>query len=185
MPLPPNWNGPVFHLSQNYPSQVAPDTYPWMSYDPAAQPDQYLAAVLQYCLDGNSAVDWVLQNNTVRGWYRRRGCTGERTGRANSRIDIREIWQPGELAPQQTSSLQNWHMQECVTSRVGIPFGELLGERLPRIPQPPNFPPIQSASNFSLPRGHRLKSRILPDQRPGRLISMPIQARAGRVRPEW
>src|SRR5436853_499645 len=69
VPVPPGWNGPVFHLNQNYPQQVPADTYPWLQFDPTTQPDRYMFSVLQYCLEGNVQTDWVLQANAKRGWY--------------------------------------------------------------------------------------------------------------------
>ena len=38
VPLPPNWQGNVFQLAQNYPHAVPTDTKPWLRYDPRTQP---------------------------------------------------------------------------------------------------------------------------------------------------
>lgn len=104
VPLPPNWTGPVFHLSQSYPNQIASDTYPWMNYDPTTQPDQYLAAVLKYCLEGNSDNDWVLQKSDVRGWYHAPWMHWGAHGREPIHgLTFDRMSQPGELAPQQTA----------------------------------------------------------------------------------
>ena len=68
--IPTGWTGPVFHLSAAYP-KTAPtgDPKPWKAFDFKTQPEQYIRAVLAYCREGNEAVDWAGQNNTVRKWY--------------------------------------------------------------------------------------------------------------------
>ncbi len=104
------WTGPVFKLSQTYPT-VKPSSanLPWKSIDFKTQSEQYGRAVLNYCLQGNTAIDFDVANNTVRKWYHVpwmhwhdggrefvHGMTRERTSRV------------GELAPTQTSQAQNW-----------------------------------------------------------------------------
>jgi hypothetical protein len=106
---PSNWTGPVFHLSQNYPQQIPSDTYPWLQFDPRTQPSQYMLAVLQYCLDGNVQTDWVLQNNAKRGWYHAPWMHWGAHGREPLHgLTFERMSLPGELAPQQTATLQNW-----------------------------------------------------------------------------
>src|SRR5882762_1191128 len=49
---PSGWDGPVFHLSKQYPANVPPEPQPWKAVkltDSAA----YLQTVLDYCLEGN------------------------------------------------------------------------------------------------------------------------------------
>src|ERR1700722_18597574 len=107
--LTPNWSGPVFHLSQNYPQAVRTETYPWTKIDPVKVPELILNTVLRYCLEGNVETDWVLQENKVRLWVHApwlhwgdngrepiHGLTKERTSEAK------------ELAPSQTRRVQNW-----------------------------------------------------------------------------
>jgi hypothetical protein len=109
IPLPAGWNGPVFHLSQNYPQQVSADSYPWLQFDPTHDPDKYMFAVLQYCLDGNVQVDWVLQTNPKRGWFHAPWLHFGAHGREPIHgLTFERMSLPGELAPQQTSVLQNW-----------------------------------------------------------------------------
>lgn len=107
---PAGWSGPVFRLKQDYPATLPPaGSRPWLSFDFRTQPNDYLKAVLDYGLEGNKEVDFVVQNNTVRGWYHApwmhvgaagrefvRGLTRERSSR------------PGELAPTQTGTFENW-----------------------------------------------------------------------------
>src|SRR6185295_14969017 len=60
-PPPAGWTGPVFKLSQAYPATL-PKLEPlskrkWRQFDPKnpTQAPQYLQAVLNYCLEGNTA----------------------------------------------------------------------------------------------------------------------------------
>ena len=71
---PADYKGRVFKLSQNYPMQLPPEEkYPWLKIgfrnggpvDPAA----YLQALLDYGLEGNTAVDFYVEDNKVRKWY--------------------------------------------------------------------------------------------------------------------
>jgi hypothetical protein len=75
-PPPPGWTGPVFKLSQDYPSTL-PSLEPlskrrWRQFDfkNPAQAPQYLQAVLDYCLEGNTEDNFAdVSKNTVRKWY--------------------------------------------------------------------------------------------------------------------
>jgi len=66
---PPGWTGHVFAMSQGYPTTKPVKTAPWASINFTTQPEQYIRAVLAYAIDGNVAVAWDVQNNTVRKWY--------------------------------------------------------------------------------------------------------------------
>jgi len=79
-------------------------TPPWRSIDFTTDPQGYADAVLAYCLEGNLAVDFKVQDNAVRKWYHvpwlhygpsgrdwRRGMTKERFSRPN------ELY-PGQLS---------------------------------------------------------------------------------------
>ncbi len=107
------WTGHVFHLSQNYPSQIPPDKYPWLRYSPTKQPIKYLRAALRYFYAGNIRPDtedsFDPKLNTVRKWYNApwqdfglngrefvHGLTRERSSR------------PYELANTQTSEWANY-----------------------------------------------------------------------------
>ena len=106
---PADWSGPVFQLSQDYPTTLpAAETVPWKTIDFKTDPQGYLQAVIDYCLEGNEAVDFVVQDNAVRTWYHApwlhwggngrefvRGLTRERSSR------------PFELAATQTTTLRN------------------------------------------------------------------------------
>jgi hypothetical protein len=134
-PVPPNWSGTVFRLSQQFPtsdpSKAMPaPTYPWQQFDFHTQPALYIKAVYDYVQEGNREVDWAVQNNAVRRWYHApwmhygdkgrefvRGLTRERTTPAPL--------QPGkgELGPQQTACFQNW-----AVGFLNGPGGYVLGQ---------------------------------------------------------
>src|SRR5436309_12148942 len=75
-PPPAGWIGPVFKLSQNYPATLPAQEpvaqRPWTQFDfkNPAQAQQYLQAVLSYCLEGNTANNFAdVSQNSVRKWY--------------------------------------------------------------------------------------------------------------------
>ena len=104
------WAGQVFKLEQDYPQTLPPTgSRPWTSISFKTRPNDYMKAVLAYALEGNTEVDFVVQNNAVRGWYHApwmhagaaghefvRGLTRERSSR------------PCELHPNQTGTFENW-----------------------------------------------------------------------------
>lgn len=104
--VPSGWTGPVFKLSQDYPTtKPAAGTLPWKSIDFKTKPAEYLNAVLQYCYEGNIEVDWVGQNNTVRKWYHAPWLHADRTkGREFIHGMTRERTTPARrLHPNQTA----------------------------------------------------------------------------------
>jgi len=107
--LPSGWNGPVFKLSQNYPTQISADVYPWQSIDPLTAPNDYMQSVLHYCLAGNIEVDWVVQNNQTRTWYHAPWMHWGDHGREPIRgLTYEKPSGKGVLANTQTDVFQNW-----------------------------------------------------------------------------
>jgi hypothetical protein len=105
----PDAYAPGFQLSTAFPTAVPTDTNPWEAIDFKSDPEGYLAAVLDYVLEGNQEVDWRVGENSTRTWYhapwmhfgRRgrepiRGLTQERGARAF------------ELHIDQTDRTNNW-----------------------------------------------------------------------------
>ena len=67
---PVDWTGPIFQLSQDYPTSLPPaESYPWEQIDFRQKPQGYMSAVLVYCLEGNIEVGFIVQNNQIRKWY--------------------------------------------------------------------------------------------------------------------
>jgi hypothetical protein len=101
----------VFHLSQNYPKTLGPDTQPWRAFDPTRQRSEYLYSALGYFFQGNlnsnAEMSFDPAKNPVRQWYHApwqdfgingrefvHGLTRERTS------------EPGDLHSSQT---HYWH----------------------------------------------------------------------------
>jgi hypothetical protein len=109
-PPPPGWSGPVFRLKQDYPQTLPPaGAQPWRQFDFRTQPNEYIKAALNYALEGNKEVDFVVQNNAVRGWYHAPWMHAGDAGREFIRGLTRErSSRPGELHPNQTGTFENW-----------------------------------------------------------------------------
>ena len=108
--VPAGWTGPVFQLSRDYPAAL-PAGYPkpWKAFDFKTESDQYIRAVLTHCREGNEAVDWVGQDNTIRKWYHAPGLVKGNNGREFIHGLTRERTSPAkELAPTQTQPWTNF-----------------------------------------------------------------------------
>jgi hypothetical protein len=109
-PPPAGWTGQVFKLKQDYPQTLPPTgSHPWTSISFKTKPNDYMKAVLAYALEGNKEVDFVVQNNTVRGWYHAPWMHAGPAGREFMRGLTRErSSRPGELHSSQTGTFENW-----------------------------------------------------------------------------
>jgi hypothetical protein len=109
-PPPSGWTGPVFKLSQNYPTtQPAAGSQPWKAFDFRTQGTQYLRAVLNYALDGNQAVEFDGNRNAVRKWYHTPWLHATNLGREFIHGLTRErSSRPRELHPNQASTFANY-----------------------------------------------------------------------------
>lgn len=107
---PAGWSGPVFMLSQDYPATLPPpETLPWKQFDFRTQAEQYLRNVLAYAMEGNIAVDWQGDRNTVRKWYHVPWLHSTNNGREFVRGLTRErSSRSRELHPNQTSVFANY-----------------------------------------------------------------------------
>jgi hypothetical protein len=107
--LPAGWSGPIFRMSQDYPTSILNDANPWMNFDPTTDPEHYMFALLHYCLEGNVPVDWVIQTNQVRRWYHAPWMHWGNHGREPIHgLTYERVSLPGELSAQQTGTFQNW-----------------------------------------------------------------------------
>src|SRR5215211_2386733 len=123
---PPGWTGPVFRLSQAYPSsRPVIGSAPWRQLSFRTQPAQYLRAVLDYALEGNTAVDFRGQDNSVREWFHAPWMHAGPSGREFIHGLTRErVSRPRELAPTQTSNAQNWAVS-MYNPRGGYVLGQV------------------------------------------------------------
>jgi hypothetical protein len=123
---PSGWTGPVFHLSQAYPAtRPAIGTAPWRQLNFRTQSSQYIKAVLSYALEGNTAVDFQGQDNTVRKWFHAPWMHAGPSGREfiHGLTKERES-RPKELAPTQTAPAQNWAVS-MYNPRGGFVLGKV------------------------------------------------------------
>nr|VFK34005.1 MAG: hypothetical protein BECKMB1821I_GA0114274_105818 [Candidatus Kentron sp. MB]VFK76414.1 MAG: hypothetical protein BECKMB1821H_GA0114242_105518 [Candidatus Kentron sp. MB] len=108
-PVPDDYTGKKFRLSQNYPSSIPVSDRPWESIDFTKNPNRYLRTIRDYIYQGMREIDWEVDKNKVRKWYHVpwmhvgesprefiHGMTRERTSA------------PQELGPRQTEMVQNW-----------------------------------------------------------------------------
>jgi len=113
---PAGWTGPVFTLSQAYPGSL-PNLEPlakrkWRQFnfkDPAQAP-QYMQAVLDYCMEGNTPDNFnAVGQNPVRKWYHAPWLHSTASGREFIHGMTRERpSRVGELGPAQTQEFANW-----------------------------------------------------------------------------
>lgn len=108
--IPGSYTGLRFELSKDYPSQLPTNQpEPWKQIDFKTDPAGYIQAVFDYCLEGQEAADFVVQNNSVRKWHHAPGLIGGTSGREFVRGLTRErTSRPGELHVNQSSFVQNW-----------------------------------------------------------------------------
>jgi hypothetical protein len=134
-PPPAGWTGQVFKLRQDYPQTLPPTgSRPWTSISFRTRPNDYLKAVLAYSLEGNREVDFVVQNNTVRGWYHAPWMHAGPAGREFMRGLTRErSSRPGELHANQTGTFENWAVS-VYNPRGGYTLGRVW--EAPDLPNP-------------------------------------------------
>lgn len=109
---PLGYTDPVFSLSQAYPTAApVPEPMPWDTVNFFVLPGalEYARSVLRYAVEGNTEVDWVIQNNAVRKWYHapwmHPGCGGREFIRGMTR---ERTSRPQELHPNQKAYRDNW-----------------------------------------------------------------------------
>jgi hypothetical protein len=114
-PLPANWTGHVFALSQDYPASAPQDVQPWLAFDPTTQPGEYLKTVFDYFYDGNirndaeSSFDPKL--NSKRMWFHapwQDAATDTNTREPIHGLTRERVSRAAELASQQTHEWNNY-----------------------------------------------------------------------------
>lgn len=111
---PAGWSGPVFKLSQKYPKSLPRiSNPPWLKFDftDPVQAPGYMSAVLNYCLQGNTANDFAdVSRNPVRKWYHAPWLHDGASGREFIHGLTRERpSRVGELGPLHTTNgVENW-----------------------------------------------------------------------------
>jgi hypothetical protein len=144
---PTGWTGPVFKLSQNYPPTL-PALEPlskrkWRNFDfkNPAQAPQYLKAVLDYCLEGNTANNFAdVSQNPVRLWYHAPWLHTTPSGREFIHGLTKERpSQPPELGPAHTAPHDNWAVG-FYNARGGFTIGQVWKDPTHPDPRKATFP---------------------------------------------
>jgi hypothetical protein len=143
-PPPQGWTGPVFKLSQNYPQSLPGiSNPPWLQFDftNPTQAPQYLNAVLNYCLQGNTADNFAdVSQNRVRKWYHAPWLHVGASGREFIHGMTRERpSRVGELGPAQTEQHDNWAVG-FYNSRGGYVLGRVWRDEQNPDPTRARFP---------------------------------------------
>lgn len=138
------YSGPLFRLSQNYPT-TKPDSLPaFFSKLPAQRNhdfqtwNAYLMAARDYCLDGNAQVNWDVQKNTQRHWYHMPWQHYGPMGREG----IHGLTKEAPISPQELAATQHSKGQ---TYAVGI-FNAQGGYTLGRVWKDPQHPDLSVTS---------------------------------------
>ena len=146
-PPPTGWTGPVFKLSQAYPVSAPAlepaSKRPWLQFDfrkPAEAP-QYMQAVLDYCLEGNTANNFAdVAANAVRPWYHAPWLHSTSSGREFIHGMTKERpSRVAELGPAQTAEHDNWAVG-FYNARGGFIIGQVWKDAAHPDPRAATFP---------------------------------------------
>jgi len=105
MVSPDEYSGPVFKLSQDYPDKLPKGPLPdFFKTDFKTDWRKYLEQVQDYCFEGNTEVDFRVENNSKRAWYHMPWQHYGDNGREGIHGLTQEApVQPYQLAPTQTT----------------------------------------------------------------------------------
>ena len=132
-PIPAGFKD-TFSLSQNY-----PDTFdvnaskPWTKFDFKKDYQNYMAAVLDYCMEGNIEVDFKVQDNKVRKWYAAPWMHDDgnspATGKQNAgREYLHGLTREITIKAKTLGDLQTTNFQTYATSFYNAPGGYTIGK---------------------------------------------------------
>ncbi len=154
-------SGPtVFELSQDYPDVLLPqEDYPWLdiSFENGAptDPRAYIEALLDFGLEGNVEVDWVVQDNPVRNWYHIPWMHYGPNGREFMRGLTHELdARPRQLGPDQTEPAQTWAIS-IIDDRGAYGIGQVWCD--PNNPRPEMLNPEPTEPNWFADGSTQLK----------------------------
>jgi len=101
--------GSGFRPNFDFPDSFELEEYPWLQIDPKSNPQEYMAAVKAYILEGNVEVDWDVGNNAVRTWYHAPWLHfGDRGREPIHGLTQEKTAEPLELHAQQSDQAFNW-----------------------------------------------------------------------------
>ncbi|HEX7279104.1 MAG TPA: hypothetical protein VF255_05700 [Solirubrobacterales bacterium] len=147
-PPPSEYDGPLFELRQDYPAQMPPagEMPGFFGTDFREDWRKYMMEAREYCLEGNTEVEWRVQENKVRDWYHMPWQHPGRFGREGIHGLTKEApVQPFQLAIRQSSS-------EGVAYAVGI-YNDFGGYAIGQVWKDPEKPDPGYASTEGFPVG--------------------------------
>jgi hypothetical protein len=162
------YNGPIFKLSQDYPT-IRPRPYklpPMLDIDFTKTWRPYLMSARDYCLEGNVDADWRVENNKVRKWYHAPWLDYGVDGREA----IRGLTRETPLSVGQLAATQTYNKAAAYALAVYNEFG---GFTIGRVWQDHNDPEPNVAANEGFPFGTVACKLIF--------VSMPADLREAQV----
>jgi hypothetical protein len=148
---PPAGYAHPFELAQDYPDDYnAKEQFVWQKINFKKCPKEYLKAILGYCLDGNTDVNFEVQRNTRRKWYHspwlhddgKYSKGGKYIGNGREYIHglTRERFTPAyELHPEQNKDLETWAIG-FYNERGGYTLNKVWHSGPNPVPELSNFP---------------------------------------------
>jgi hypothetical protein len=178
------YDGPIFKLSQNYPDTLPSDIPSFLSIDYKKDWKSYLEKAQDYCFEGNTDVDFRVENNQVRKWYHMpwqhtsnngregiHGLTQEAPVKKYQLAPTQTIQPPARLPSAFTTILPATRSEKCgrnMTTRYTIqicPFN--------KAPSYSSFCSLHS----QIARMQPLRCRVSPMEYGGMAMSYPILPR--------
>ncbi len=142
---PPSGAKDPFELRQDYPAPYQPEqSLLWKDINFETNPDEYLQAVLNYCLEGNAEADFKVQNNKIRNWYHAPWLHDDGREAGNGREYHRGLTReraspPFELHRSQDREIENWAIG-FYNEPGGYTIGKIWADPYKPDPAQSNFP---------------------------------------------
>ncbi len=142
------YEGTLFKLSQDYPDEMPDkDRIPaFFKTDFRKDWRKYMMQVRKYCFDGNTDVDWRVENNKVRRWYH---MPWQDYG-INGREGIHGLTQEAPLSPFQLSATEPY--AKAVAHAVGF-YNEFGGYTIGQVWKDHDKPNPKPAATDGFPNG--------------------------------
>src|SRR2546423_4695125 len=137
IPPPSVYSGPLFVLSQDYPTQLPNDLPAFLTTDFKGDWKNYMLRVRDYCFEGNTDVDFRVEHNNKRAWYHMPWQDFGPQGREG----IHGLTKEAQVALQQLASTQTYTGGQTnalgfFNDHAGYTIGQ--GRGAPPHPDPPH-----------------------------------------------
>lgn len=142
------YDGPLFELSQDYPTEMPPRAEMPGFFETDFREDwrTYIDEARNYCFEGNTEVDWRGQENEVRSWFH---MPWQDFG-PNGREGIHGLTREASIKPSQLAEGQSYG--KGVTYAVGL-YNEFGGYAIGKVWQDHEEPDPEYASTEGFPQG--------------------------------